>query len=144
VQSEQRYEPNTAILETTLHGKHGSLRVTDFAPRFYARDRMFYPQILVRRLVPISGSPRVRLRVRPRFHYDASSPVLTFGSHDTRYIGTNTTLPLATNGPDDYVHEETLFSLSRTIDLILGVDETLSDGIAQTALSFEQRTRDYL
>jgi GH15 family glucan-1,4-alpha-glucosidase len=143
VQSEQRYEPNTAILETTLHGKHGSLRVTDFAPRFYARDRMFYPQILVRRLVPISGSPRVRLRVRPRFDYGATSPVLTFGSHHIRYIGTNTTLRLTTNAPIDYVHEETLFNLSRQIDLILGVDETLSDGIAQTAHTFEQRTRDY-
>src|SRR5215831_1709813 len=143
VQSEQRYEPNTAILETTLHGKHGSLRVTDFAPRFYARDRMFYPQILVRRLVPISGSPRVRLRVRPRFDYGATSPVLTFGSHHIRYIGTNTTLRLTTNAPIDYVREETLFNLYRPIDLILGVDETLSDGIAQTAHAFEQRTRDY-
>ena len=33
VQSEQSYAPNTAILETVLHGRHGSLRVTDFAPR---------------------------------------------------------------------------------------------------------------
>jgi GH15 family glucan-1,4-alpha-glucosidase len=143
VQSEQRYEPNTAVLETTLHGKRGSMRVTDFAPRFFVRDRMFFPQMLVRRLVPISGSPRVRLRVRPRFDYGATAPALTFGSHHIRYVGPNTTLRLTTNAPIDYVREETLFTLSRPIDLILGVDETLSEGIAQTAHAFEQRTRDY-
>jgi GH15 family glucan-1,4-alpha-glucosidase len=143
VQSEQRYEPNTAVLETTLHGKHGSLRVTDFAPRFYTRDRMFYPQMLVRRLVPISGSPRVRLRVRPRFDYGATPPAFTFGSHHIRYVGPNMTLRLTTNAPIDYIREETLFNLSRPIDLILGVDESLSEGIAQMAHAFEQRTRDY-
>jgi GH15 family glucan-1,4-alpha-glucosidase len=34
VQSEQHYESNTAILETTLHGKHGSAQVRDFVPLF--------------------------------------------------------------------------------------------------------------
>lgn len=142
VQSEQRYESNTAILETTLNGKHGSLRVTDFMPRFWWRDRIFVPQTLVRRLVPITGSPRVRIRVRPRFDYGSTAPALTFGSHHIRYVGTNTTLRLTSNAPIDYVREETLFNLSRPIDLILGADETLNEGVEQTAHAFEQRTRE--
>jgi GH15 family glucan-1,4-alpha-glucosidase len=85
----------------------------------------------------------VRLRVRPRFDYGATAPALTFGSHHIRYVGPNTTLRLTTNAPIDYVREETLFNLSRPIDFILGVDETLSEGIAQMAHGFEQRTRDY-
>ena len=60
VQSNQRYVANTVVLETELHGKHGSIRVTDFVPRFLWRDRIFHPQTLVRRLTPISGSPRIR------------------------------------------------------------------------------------
>ena len=112
-QSEQRYDGNTAILVTILHGKQGSIRVTDFAPRFWWRDRVFYPQTIVRRLAPISGSPRIRIRVRPRFDYGATAPSLTSGSHHIRYIGSNATLRLTTNAPVDYVREETLFNLSR-------------------------------
>lgn len=142
-QSEQHYDGNTAILVTTLHGKQGSLRVTDFAPRFWWRDRTFYPQTLVRRLAPISGSPRIRIRVRPRFDYGATAPSLTWGSHHIRYSGSNATLRLTTNAPVDYIREETLFNLSRQYDLILGVDETLTEGVEQTAHTFENRTREY-
>jgi GH15 family glucan-1,4-alpha-glucosidase len=136
VHSEQRYDGNTAILETMLNGIQGSVRVTDFVPRFWWRDRMFVPQTLVRRLVPISGSPRVRVRVRPRFDYGSTPPTLTFGSHHIRYVGPNTTLRLTSNAPIDYVREETLFNLSRPVDFILGVDETLNEGVEQTAHAF--------
>ena len=142
-QSEQHYDGNTAILVTTLHGKQGSLRVTDFAPRFWWRDRTFYPQTLVRRIAPLSGSPRIRIRVRPRFDYGATAPTLTWGSHHIRYNGSNATLRLTTNAPVDYIREETLFNLSRPYDLILGVDETLTEGVEQTAHTFENRTREY-
>lgn len=143
VQSEQSYEGNTAILATVMHGKHGSVRVTDFAPRFWWRDRPFFPQTLVRRLSPVSGSPRIRIRVRPRFDYGATAPILTSGSHHIRYVGPNLTLRLTTNAPIDYVRDETQFNLNHPIDLILGVDETLAEGVAETAHAFESRTRDY-
>lgn len=143
VHSEQRYDGNTAILETILHGKHGALRVTDFAPRFWWRDRPFFPPMLVRRLNPISGTPRIRIRLRPRFEYGATTPSITFGSHHIRYVGPNMTLRLTTDAPIDYVRDETCFNLARPLDLILGVDETLSDGVSQTAQMFEERTRAY-
>ncbi|MBI1868034.1 MAG: glycoside hydrolase family 15 protein [Methylocystis sp.] len=143
VNVEQSYSGNTAVLETTLHGKQGAFRVTDFAPRFWWRDRLFYPHTLVRRLAPIAGSPRIRIRVRPRFDYGATAPVLTYGSHHIRYVGPNMTLRLTTNAPIDFIRDETFFNLANSVDLILGPDETLSEGIAQTAHSFEERTRDY-
>jgi GH15 family glucan-1,4-alpha-glucosidase len=143
VQSEQSYDGNTAILVTVMHGKHGSVRVTDFAPRFWWRDRPFFPQTLVRRLSPISGSPRIRIRVRPRFDYGATAPILTSGSHHIRYVGPSLTLRLTTNAPLDYIRDETLFNLNHPVDLILGVDETLAEGVAETAHAFETRTRDY-
>jgi GH15 family glucan-1,4-alpha-glucosidase len=143
VRSEQAYVQNTPILETILHGKNGSIKVQDFAPRFWWRDRAFFPQMLVRRLTPLSGSPRVRVCVRPRFDYGATTPTYTSGSHHIRYVGTNTTLRLTTNAPIDYVRDETLFNLHGPVDLILGVDETLSEGVTQTAQAYDDRTRDY-
>jgi GH15 family glucan-1,4-alpha-glucosidase len=125
VQSAQRYVANTVVLETELHGKHGSIRVTDFIPRFLWRDRLFHPQTLVRRLTPISGSPRIRIRVRPRFDFGATAPVCTYGSHHIRYVGPNMTLRLTTNAPVDFIRDETFFNLRGPLECILGPDETL-------------------
>ncbi len=143
MQSEQRYDGNTPILDTILHGQHGSVRVRDFVPRFWWRDRAFFPQMLVRRLTPISGTPRIRIRVRPRFEYGAIAPTLTSGSHHLRYVGPNHTLRLTTDAPTDYVRGETFFNLNHSIDLIFGVDETVSEGVAETARNYEARTREY-
>ncbi|MDR2999364.1 MAG: hypothetical protein LBU78_14720, partial [Microbacterium sp.] len=56
----QSYVGNTAILRTILRSEAGAVEITDFCPRFYIRDRVFRPQMLVRRVVPIAGNPRVR------------------------------------------------------------------------------------
>ena len=38
-EARQRYEPNTAVLITELHDRHGqALQITDFAPRFAKQD----------------------------------------------------------------------------------------------------------
>ena len=67
IATSQSYVTNTAVLKTTLRGRTGTIEVTDFCPRFYSRDRAFRPQMLVRRIVPLEGNPRVRIRIRPRF-----------------------------------------------------------------------------
>ena len=68
--SEQRYLPNTAIVETILRDKAGqSLRMLDFAPRYRRFGRMFRPPMIVRRIEPIAGRPLISLRVRPTFGY---------------------------------------------------------------------------
>ena len=69
--------------------------------------------------------------------------MLTSGSHHIRYVGPSMTLRLTTNAPVDYVRDETPFNLNSPIDLILGADETLSEGVTQTADVFEERTRTY-
>jgi pentatricopeptide repeat protein len=143
VHSSQRYVENTAVLETELHGKQGSLRITDFAPRFFWRDRLFYPQAIVRRLTPISGSPRIRIRLRPRFDYGATAPIRTYGSHHIRYVGPNATMRLTTDAPIDFIREETFFNLRGPLELILGPDETLQEGVAETAASLQERTTSY-
>ncbi len=141
--SSQAYVENTAILKTTLRGSGGAVEVTDFCPRFYSRDRAFRPQMLIRRVVPLEGNPRVRIRIQPRFSYGAQAPTITSGSNHVRYVGDRLTLRLTTDAPIDYVLEETAFKLTEPIHLILGPDETLSEGPGETARAFGDSTANY-
>jgi GH15 family glucan-1,4-alpha-glucosidase len=142
-ETEQHYDPNTALLTTRLHGTTGSLEIVDSAPRFFWRDRIFRPQTLVRRVRPISGSPRISIRMRPTFAYGTVRPQKTRGSNHVRYVGPDMTLRLSTDAPIDYVLDETFFNLSTPIDFIFGPDETLEGSVAQTARDFEERTAAY-
>src|SRR5215471_2420331 len=139
----QAYVDNTAILKTTLQAEGGAIEITDFCPRFYIRDRIFRPQMLVRRIVPIDGNPRVRIRVRPRFDYGSRAASITYGSNHVRYVGDKLTLRLTTDAPIDYVLEETAFKVTEPIHLVLGPDETLSEGPAEAAHAFAENTTNY-
>ena len=141
--SEQAYEPNTAVLKTRLNGETGSIEIVDFAPRFPWRDRMFRPLSIVRRVTPLSGSPRIRIRLRPHFSYGSVAAQLTRGSNHVRYVGPDLTLRLTTTAPLDYVLDETMFNLAEPVDFILGPDETLSSGARDTARQYLERTLDY-
>ncbi|MGF1621269.1 MAG: glycoside hydrolase family 15 protein [Rhodomicrobiaceae bacterium] len=143
VSSEQVYLPNTAILKTTLHGRSGSVQVIDFIPRFYWRDRAFRPQMLIRRLMPVSGSPRVRIRVKPRFEYGNIAPNVTVGSNHIRYAGPKFAIRLTTDTPIDYILDETSFNLAEQVNLVIGPDETLTEGPVETAINYEERTQLY-
>ena len=93
VRSEQRYDHATAILRTQLFDSAGTgIEVTDFAPRFLRRDRVFRPAQLVRRVRPLAGHPRVRFIVRPRSDWGATEPARTRGSNHLRFVGTNQTM----------------------------------------------------
>jgi GH15 family glucan-1,4-alpha-glucosidase len=84
---QQRYVRNTAVLETVQTDEHGNrLRIIDFAPRFKARGRIFRPLTLIRIVEPLEGSPRVRIRLRPRHGYGAQRPETTRGTNHLRFI----------------------------------------------------------
>ena len=55
----------------------GAVEITDFCPRFEARGRSFRPQMIIRRIRPLEGWPRVRIRLRPRFDWGRSAPEIT-------------------------------------------------------------------
>jgi len=142
-ETEQHYDSNTAVLVTRLHSASGSLEITDCAPRFFWRDRIFRPQSLVRRIRPLSGTPRISIRVKPTFCNGTVRPQTTRGSNHLRYVGPDITLRLTTTAPIDYVLDETFFTLSAPIDFIFGPDETIEGGVAHTARDFEERTSAY-
>ncbi len=140
----QGYRENTAILETRMVDDSGNrIVVTDFAPRFQTRGRTFRPTTLVRRIRASRGSPRIRIRLRPRFDYGARAPDVTHGSNHIRYAHPGQALRLSTNAPITYVLDETPFLLEEPVSLILGPDETLVGGIEETAREFEEKTATY-
>lgn len=140
----QAYDRNTAILETVVEDDRGAAaRVTDFVPRFKQFGRVFRPPILVRRVTPERGAPRLRVRIRPRFSYGSAAPAMTVGSNHLRYIGLHHTLRLTTDAPVSYIAEETTFVLDQPLWFILGPDETLRDSASGTGQAFLDRTRGY-
>ncbi|WP_395701521.1 glycoside hydrolase family 15 protein [Aquabacterium sp.] len=140
----QRYEPNTAIVRTELWDDQGQgIEVTDFAPRFVNRDRVFRPAQLVRRVRPLQGRPRVRMTVKPRAQWGTAPVALTRGSHHLRFVLPDQVLRLNTSVPLTYVVDGTWFTLSRPVALLLGPDETLGGDVDDTAREFEELTASY-
>jgi GH15 family glucan-1,4-alpha-glucosidase len=142
--SEQSYDENTAILVTVLRDRAGNaLEIRDFAPRFANRGRFYRPIMLVRRLRPLRGDPRIRVLLRPRHGYGAQRPSFTRGSNHLRIVTPDLTLRLTTDAPVAYVADGVPFVLERPLDLILGPDESLTGAISATAREFDERTREY-
>ncbi|MDO8441713.1 MAG: glycoside hydrolase family 15 protein, partial [Polaromonas sp.] len=140
----QWYEPNTAVLHTQLFDSSGqSIEITDFAPRFYQRSRFFRPMTLVRRVRPLQGVPRIRVSLDLRFDWGRSQPVVTQGSNHLRYVGDALTLRLNTDAPLSHLLSRQPFVLTREHNFLLGADESLADGIADTARLFEEETLSY-
>lgn len=144
VRAEQAYIPGTAVLQTRLYDNAGQgIEITDFAPRFMHRDRVFRPAQLVRRVRPLQGHPRVRLRVNPRGEWGLAQPTVTRGSNHLRYVFPGMTLRLTTDAPPTYVAQGTWFTLHSPVNMLLGPDETLNAGVDETAREFEEQTSLY-
>jgi pentatricopeptide repeat protein len=139
--SEQEYLPNTAVLVTRLFSTNGSaVEVTDFCPRFERGGRMFRPQMLVRSVRPLAGTPRICVRLRPSFAYGAAAPAITHGSNHVRYVSDDRVIRLTTDAPVSYVLAETPFLLESDVHFVLGADETVADSPRATALAFQEKT----
>jgi GH15 family glucan-1,4-alpha-glucosidase len=139
--TEQRYEPNTAVLRTRLYdNKEQCIEVLDFAPRYWSRGRPFRPTMLVRRVRPLQGNPRIAIRVRPRFEWGGETPTITRGSNHIRYVGSHDTLRLTTNAPITHVLNESWFSAAAPMSFLLGADEGIDDSVENTARELEERT----
>ncbi len=141
VSCEQNYLPNTAVLVSRMTDSFGNiLEVTDFAPRFKHFDRTFRPPLLIRRVTPIKGRPRIRVRLRPHFEWGSYAPGTTRGSNHLRFVGPHSSLRLTTDAPVSYVHEERPFVVERPISFFFGEDEPLRSEADTTAREFLDST----
>ncbi|MFQ5785180.1 MAG: glycoside hydrolase family 15 protein [Alphaproteobacteria bacterium] len=142
--SEQEYVKNTAVLVTRLYDAAGGVvQITDFAPRFGQFGRMFRPAMIVRIVRPLAGMPQVRVVLRPAHGYGAHRPETTHGSNHIRYVSPPNTLRLTTDAPLAYLLDETPFFLEEPITLVLGPDESLLHGVAETGHDFFEKTIEY-
>jgi GH15 family glucan-1,4-alpha-glucosidase len=142
--AEQNYVTNTPILETWLYDRHGGcIKIVDFAPRFEQFERVFHPVMFVRHLEPVTGNPRITVRLRPAGNYGAEDARQTFGSNHVRYLLPDLTLRLTTDASLSYVREERPFRLLKPMSFILGPDESLPESVARTSRANFEETRAY-
>ncbi len=114
--TEQEYLPHTAVLVTRLYdGNGGALEITDFAPRFRQFGRLFCPSQLVRMVRPLSGSPRIRVLVRPACDNGRERREMTWGSNHVRYLAADYTVRLTTNCSITAILEELAIRAARTL-----------------------------
>jgi GH15 family glucan-1,4-alpha-glucosidase len=142
--SRQKYLRNTAIVETVLTcADNSGIRIVDFAPRFKRDGRVFRPPLIMRRIEPMNGRCRIKIRVRPTFDYGAEKPEMTFGSYHLRYASDVGVVRLNTDLSISYISEEVSFLLDRPICLALGSDEKLPDRIDRVMRDYFDDTVGY-
>jgi GH15 family glucan-1,4-alpha-glucosidase len=140
----QVYRRNTAILTTTLTDAHGGeFQIVDFAPRFKENGRLVRPPVILRRLIPVTGSPRITLRVRPHAAFSDRVFRKSVGSNHVSYHSDELSFRITTSATATYIAEEVPFLLSQPIDLILGSDQYLGRSISEQAREFMEKTEDY-
>ena len=142
--AEQAYVGNTAVLRTVLHDRDGgALEIVDFAPRWRDHERFYRPVMLVRRIRPLQGRPRISIRIEPLNGWGERAAERTWGSNHLRFMLDSTTLRLTSDAPVRMLLDAMPFVLDRELNLILGPDETLTQPVARFAHNAEQRTLDY-
>jgi len=130
VETTQHYVRNSPVLVTRHADPHGNaVDVIDFCPRFTRRGRMYRPVAFVRIVRPVSGSPRIRVRLRPNRSWGERSATRTRGSNHIRYLLDESVLRLTTDAPIGWVEDERLFRVEHTLHFFLGPDESFSEDV---------------
>ncbi len=133
-EAKQSYVRNTAVLRTELIDTSGrSLETLDFAPRYRQFGRIFRPTAFIRLVRPLNGAPNIRIRLRPTADWGASLADRTFGSHHIRYLCSDVTLRLTTNGPVSHILSERVFRLEDDLALFFGPDEGMEADVVSTS-----------
>ncbi|MEM6667547.1 MAG: trehalase-like domain-containing protein, partial [Pseudomonadota bacterium] len=137
----QFYDRNTAILKTTLEAEDGSaIEITDFAPRFEDRGRLFRPKSIVRRVRPLKGMPRITVHLSAERAGGAEPIPSKRGVSHIRFLDDDAGFRVTTDAPVSYVVDAREFVLDREISFILGPDESLSDAVGVMAGDWLKRT----
>lgn len=142
--STQQYIENTNVLETIFDCADGKYKVTDFAPRFYHQyERYYKPLMLIRKIEPIEGRPRIKVSCQPTGNYGTIQPTSIFGSNHIRYEGLETQLRLTTDIPLSFVDQAQAFVLNETKYIIVTWGVPLEGPLVSTAETFLDKTIKY-
>ncbi len=142
-QSNQYYLENTNVLCTEISYLGNSYRITDFAPRFSQYDRYYKPLMLVRKVEPLNGSPRIKVTCEPMYHYGETKYQAHRGSNHIEFTGAGEKLRLTTDIPISYLFEGKHFVLNETKYLVLTYGLHLEAPLKSTVETFLRETTDY-
>lgn len=141
VSSRQRYVTNTAVLETELEAEDGSaILITDFAPRFVDRGRLFHPSSIVRTIKPLRGMPRIKVNLIAESERGAIQMEPKRGVNHIRFEDDHAGFRLTTDAPVSYILANREFVLDGDIHFVLGPNESLSDKVSVMAQDWQTRT----
>jgi len=141
---EQAYLRNTPILRTVITDADGaSVEIIDFAPRYQQFGRSFRPTAFIRLIRPLTSVARITIRLRPTADWGARAAEHTHGSNHIRYLCSDMTMRLSTDGPVSHVLEERAFRLEKPIAMFLGADEGFNADIGATCNRMLQQTQEY-
>ncbi len=141
--SHQYYIKNTNVLCTEVQSSEGNYRVTDFAPRFYQFERYLRPLMLIRKIEPLSGTPRVKVVCEPVGDYGDFKPTSYSGSNHIQFDGFEKQVRLTTNISLNYIEEKTCFVLDDVKYLVLTYGAPLEAALEGTAEEFLRQTIKY-
>lgn len=141
--SRQYYRENTNILCTEVTFDEGRYRITDFAPRFHQFDRFFKPLMLIRKIEPLEGTPRIKVTCKPVHEYASRILEPSRGSNHIEYRGGDDKIRLTTNIPVSYIDAGHYFILNETRYLLLTFGAPLEAPLESTAETFLRETTNY-
>jgi GH15 family glucan-1,4-alpha-glucosidase len=136
VSIEQSYVRNTPVLSSIHTDASGNaIEVIDFCPRSERADRTYRPVAFARIVRPLSGSPRIRVRLRPTHAWGRTDVDHVIGSNHIRYGAAGWSLRLSTTAPVGMVMEERAFRVEKPLHFFLGPDESFAGALGPTVES---------
>ena len=141
--STQFYIENTNILCTEIETSDGSYRVTDFAPRFMNFERYYRPLMMIRKLEPLSGTPRIKIKCEPVGNYGKVKGIASYGSNHIEFLGLEKNVRLTTNISITYINSDLPILLNETKYMVLTFGSPLEAPLESTAEEFLRQTKRY-
>lgn len=133
VSTEQAYVRNTPILVTRHSDNAGNaVEVVDFCPRTERHDRVYRPTAFARIVRSVSGSPRIRVRLRPTHSWGRLDVERIMGSNHIRFCAPGWNLRLSTTAPVGMLNEERAFRVEKPLHFFLGPDEGFVGSLGAT------------
>ncbi|UOQ64592.1 glycoside hydrolase family 15 protein [Hymenobacter volaticus] len=142
-ETRQYYMTNTNVLCTEIENEEGRYRVTDFAPRFEQHERYYKPLMIIRKLEPLVGTPRVRVTCNPVGEYGEKQLSRRRSSNHIAFLGLEEEIRLTTDIPLTYILEDEDFVLNMPRYLVLTYGAPLEASLESTAERFLRSTIDY-
>jgi len=142
-ETHQYYIENTNVLCTEITTPEGKYRVTDLAPRYFKSDRYFRPLMLVRKIEPIEGNPRIKVICEPVGDYGKTQARSHKGSNHIEYLGIGGRLRLTTNISLSYIEDQSHFILNEPKYLFLTYGSPMEAPIQDTSETFLNKTIQY-